>query len=583
MTHPQPRFKIPIGLKIFSVATSMLALLLSVAYLNYSRIKRVNDELIDIAEYLTTLTEAVAAINIHVLEQEIHFERVLQQYEMDTPNPIQIQQEIDEFEQRGQQVDQDIEHAIALAQTAVENGRTTEDVIEFARIQPLLEILAADHQKFHDHSLQIVDLLKSGNKANAELLDERLEEYEDDFDQRVQSILFELGAYTETSAKRAERHEQEAVRASWVLAGVATGVGAVFASLVTFGLIRPIRRLVKGTRQVEQGDFTIQVPVDTRDEIATLTQAFNAMVNDVREKEAIKAAFGQYVDPRIVDTLMQQSGENPISKQEMTVFFSDIAGFSAISELLTPEGLVRLINQYLTLASEPIQQHQGVIDKFIGDAVTAFWGPPFVADTDHAKLACYAALEQSAQLTKLQRLMPDIMGIRKGLPDINIRIGLATGELVVGNIGSEQSKSYTVLGYPVQLAEQLESSNKHYGTTILITEATKQQAGDVIETREIDWIAAPEKGTPIRIYELLGYGGTLDDATMQWRDTFEAALRMYRQQDWQQAQELLEICLRSHPIDRPTQIYLERINYFLQSPPPPNWAGLWDSSYIRQT
>lgn len=583
MIHPQPRFKIPIGLKIFSIATSMLALLLGVAYLNYSRIKRVNDELIDIAEYLTPLTEIIAAINVHVLEQEIHFERILQQYEMDNPNTNPIQLEIAGFEERGRQVDQDIETAIALAQTAVEEGRTTEDVIEFARIQPLLEVLEADHQKFHDHSLQIVELLQSGNKADAELLDERLEEYEDDFNQRVQSILFELGTYTETSAERAERHEQEAVRANWILAGVATGVGAIFASLVTFGLIRPIRRLVQGTRQVEQGDFAVQVPIDTRDEIATLTQAFNAMVHDVREKEAIKAAFGQYVDPRIVDTLMQQADENSISKQEMTVFFSDIAGFSAISELLTPEGLVRLINQYLTLASEPIQQHQGVIDKFIGDAVTAFWGPPFVAATDHAKLACYAALEQSAQLAKLQRLMPDIMGIRKGLPDIKIRIGLATGELVVGNIGSDQSKSYTVLGYPVQLAEQLESTNKHYGTTILLTEATQQQAGDAIETREIDWIAAPEKGTPIRVYELLGYGGTLDERTAQWRDTFEAALQAYRQQDWQQAQDLLEACLRSHPTDRPTQIYLERITHFRQSPPPSDWAGLWDSVYANPT
>jgi adenylate cyclase len=287
------------------------------------------------------------------------------------------------------------------------------------------------------------------------------------------------------------------------------------------------------------------------------------MLNEVRQKERLKATFGQYVDPRIVETLVEQVGNIDTSnKQVMTVLFSDIAGFSTISEMLTPTGLVNLINQYLTLASEPITQYNGVIDKFIGDAVTAFWGVPFVGETEHAKLACFAALEQFTQLAKLRRMMPDIMGFRKGLPEIKVRIGLATGELVAGNIGSEESKSYTVMGKAMQIAEQLESANKIYGTNILLMEETKVLAGDAIETRGIDLLDLSDKDEPVKVYELLGYRGELDPTLIELRDRFEAGLREYRQQNWEQAQSHFKACLSLKADDGPSEVYLRRI--FLQ-------------------
>ncbi len=552
------RLQFSIGVKIFGVATSMLVLLLGVASLNFLRIRRVNGELIDIAEYLTPITEFVAEVNIHTLEQEIHFERVLKFYEIEPAPGADIEAELAAFEARGKRVDVELEAAIALADEAAQTAYTTADAIEFARLIPLLEVLEQEHQRFHDHGVKILGLLAEGDRRDAELLDAQLATYEDDFNRRLQALLFELGQFTEGAAAIAEKHEQHTLTINWILLGSAVGVGLVFAFGVTASLVRPIRRLVASTQAVERGQLDVHLPIAAEDEIGKLTRFFNAMVASIREKERLKTTFGQYVDPRIVETLVAQQGEGDSSQTaEMTVFFSDIVGFSSMSELLTPTGLVSLINQYLTLASVPIKAQGGVINQFIGDAISAFWGPPFVAAGDHARLACYAALEQQDQLAKLRRNLPEIMGIRKGLPEVRIRVGLATGEVVTGNIGSDQSKSYAVMGPAVKWAEVLEEANRTYGTTILLTAITRERAGADFITREIT--ALPLADQPVKIYELLGTFGEWGEAGQALCAAFEQGLTAFRQGNWDQARDRFQHCFEQQPGDGPSQYYLAQI------------------------
>ncbi|NEO87602.1 MAG: HAMP domain-containing protein, partial [Spirulina sp. SIO3F2] len=383
------RFAFPIGFKIFGVASSMLALLLAVAYVNHRNISLVNRELIDLAHYFTKLTEDVAKINIHALEQEIHYERVVRLLETEPVDQALVAKELQEFEERGEQVDAELEQAIARAETATQNAYRTEDAIEFARIHPLLEVLETEHQNFHDQSLAVIKLFQAGDTTQAEILDRQIERLEADFDAHIQAVLFELGDATEAAAQSAAVHERQALRLSWMLAAVATGVGLSFAGLVTMGLVRPIRQLVESTQAIEQGDFH-EVPVVSQDEVGRLSVAFNTMVTDIQAKESLKATFGQYVDPRVVERLINESGAAlATQRQEMTVFFSDMAGFSTISELLTPTKLVMLINQYLTLAAEPILTHDGMIDQLIGAAAMEFSRPPIVSEMEHAKRACW--------------------------------------------------------------------------------------------------------------------------------------------------------------------------------------------------
>ncbi|NER80210.1 MAG: hypothetical protein F6K42_11635 [Leptolyngbya sp. SIO1D8] len=215
------RFSFTIGSKIFAVATSMLALLVGVAYLNYVRIRQVNNELIDIADYLAPLTETVANINVHVLEQEIHFERMLRYHETEPVNLALVEAEEAAFEERGQQVDEDIAAAIELADLAAGEAYKPADILEVARIRPLLDVLEADHQKLHERSLEIIDRLAIEEHEEAELLATQLKDFEDDFDARIQGILFELTDFIEHSAVEAQAHEQNTLTTSWWLTAIA--------------------------------------------------------------------------------------------------------------------------------------------------------------------------------------------------------------------------------------------------------------------------------------------------------------------------------------------------------------------------
>jgi adenylate cyclase len=182
-------------------------------------------------------------------------------------------------------------------------------------------------------------------------------------------------------------------------------------------------------------------------------------------------------------------------------------GFTGFSEGMTPVGLVNVMNRYLTVLSDPVRRNSGIIDKYIGDAVMAFWGPPFVAAEDQALLACIAAIEQLAALPGFQEELPELTGVRRGFPKIALRTGIATGDVVVGNIGSEQTRNYTVIGDTVNVASRLEGTSKAYGTRILISERTRQLAAHAVEVREIDSVVVVGKSEAERIFELLGRKG----------------------------------------------------------------------------
>lgn len=636
--------KVSIGVKIFGVATSMLAFTIVVVYISYDRIKKVNNELIDIAQYFTPLTASVAAIDVEALEQEIHIERILRLSKIEPLDRLAMQLELQQFQERGQTIDREIEKAIALSNQAVQNATIAQNIVEFARIEPLFQSLEEQHQQLHDRELELANLLRQyeSNRGNfledkikeeaestqaeikaliaelrnsnrrvkeqieailalepetlneinlldpeqtdkAQFLEEQIGKEKNDFDQKIESMFLELEALSDRAVLSAAEHERDILKLYWILAIAATLVGLTYASLITLGLVDPVKRLLGGTREVERGNLNVRVAIASRDEIETLAEVFNEMVEGLQEKERIKATFGQYVDPRIVDDLIRQHSSQLEGgrKQIGTVFFSDVAGFSATSEILTPGRLLNLINQYLTLAADPIARYHGAIDKFIGDAVTAFWSPPFVSEADHAKFACYAALEQFVQLEKLRQMMPELMGFRKGLPEVNIRVGLATSELLAGNIGSEQFKSYTVMGSAVQVAEQLESANKQYGTRILVEEETRKRAAEAIETREIDAIYTIDR-QPVRVYELLGRKGELDPILAEWRDRFERGLSAYRDRDWNRAKSEFAACLHLKADDRATQLYLERIEQLQENPPPEEWDGVWETIAERK-
>ena len=225
------------------------------------------------------------------------------------------------------------------------------------------------------------------------------------------------------------------------------------------------------------------------------------MIIELRAKERIKDTFGKYMDPRIVSGLIATSGEHADTAERriITVFFSDIKSFSSLSEQLTASAMVNLLNAYFTAVTQAIRGHRGIIDKYIGDGVMAFWTPPFSPGDQHATDACLAALLQQEAIDAFRRELPQLLGLRRHVPDFKVRMGLATGEVVIGTIGSETARSYTVIGDIVNTASRLEGINKMYGTGIVVAEDTYRLAQQAVEVRELDFVTVVGKTEPVRI------------------------------------------------------------------------------------
>jgi class 3 adenylate cyclase len=301
------------------------------------------------------------------------------------------------------------------------------------------------------------------------------------------------------------------------------------------------------------------------------------MVGELRLKAQIQETFGKYVDPRIVAGLIDRPELTDVrgSRREMTILFCDMRDFTTFSEGMTPAGLVNVLNRYLTLMSEPIRHNNGIIDKYIGDGIMAYWGPPFTGAEEQARLACLAALDQLAGLAAFRTELPELTGIKRGLPEIDMRIGIATGEVVVGSIGSEQTRNYTVIGDAVNLASRLEGANKTYGTRVLISEATDRLAADAVETRELDTVLVVGKTEPQRIFELLGRKGEVARERLELRDAFIEALVAYRRGAWEDARTGFETCLAIAPCDAPSKVFLDRLARFQSAAPSSDWTGVW--------
>ena len=264
---------------------------------------------------------------------------------------------------------------------------------------------------------------------------------------------------------------------------------------------------------------------------------------------------------------------------EMTTLFADLSGFTEMTARLGPQRTHEVADAFLKMATQALIAHDGFIDKYVGDAVMAFWGPPFTDAATHAELCCAAAVDQLSRLEDFRKSLPDLLGVKHGLPLVNIRMGIATGEVTVGNIGSETSRGYTVIGDTVNLASRLEQANKFYGTLILVNEDTQRLAKNELAFREIDSLRVAGRMEPVRVFELMGFHKELSAEQRQLIEAFERGLAAYRKQDWDAAEAAFNEGLKYVPADAPCQVFLNRIRTFRQSPLAPDWDGVWVATH----
>jgi adenylate cyclase len=300
----------------------------------------------------------------------------------------------------------------------------------------------------------------------------------------------------------------------------------------------------------------------------TLNMAYGYFVES-RSKRQFTELFGQYVPPELVDEMAKNPTQYSMEpkSEDLTILFSDVRGFTSISENLSPDDLRSFINEYLTDMSAAISQHRGTLDKYIGDAVMAFWGAP-VSDAEHARQGVITALEMQKAAKALDEKFR-----AKGWPALKIGIGVNSGNVRVGDMGSKVRKAYTVMGDPVNLASRLEGRTKQYGVGILVGEATEKLVKDVV-FKELDRIRVKGKNEPVAIYEPICLEAEADkkikDELKLWRDTLKA----YRAQAWDQVEVNLLNLTRMNPDCDLYQEYADRVVKFRKNPPPPGWDGV---------
>lgn len=345
--------------------------------------------------------------------------------------------------------------------------------------------------------------------------------------------------------------------------GAVSGLAVTVFGIIALGLID--KHLLFGNGQVIAIVFPLTMIFS---QYTTMT--FFKYFTEERKKRELKGTFAKYVSPSIVEEILSDPSKIELGgkKLYMTVFFSDVRGFTTISEKLDPRALSDLLNEYLTPMTELVFKNRGTLDKYMGDAIMAFWGAP-IPYKDHAIDACRCALQSIEKLKELQKEFR-----RKNLPEIDLGIGLNTGEMSAGNMGSDIVRNYTVMGDAVNLASRLEGINKQYGTRIIISEFTYAEVKEEFICREIDRVKVKGKLKPVKIFELMSEN-ELEPQRQTALETFNLAYEKYHQRDWASALNLFE---QSHSLfgeDPVSRLYIERCQDYIKEAPGDDWDGVF--------
>jgi adenylate cyclase len=567
-------FRQTIAAKIYGLAIILLLLTIALACFLLFEVTRTKQDLTVVANFDLPLTQSVARLHEFGLRRRLAFERWFGALNAPQANPEVVTEATQNYALFTRKLTDEFSAARRIIGAYPKNAPGSQTLAEVAtlldQIQPAYEII-------NNRQREVLEMQVAGqhDKANQQL--NLLNDIQSTVQNQRESVNSKMAAWSASATKATEQRERSVF---WLTIAATTStvlLGMTVAALITNRLSRPVRSLAIAMRDVQQGNLDIQLPVISTDEVGRLTDSFNFFVKELRSKERMKQTFGKYIDPRILEHVLGQPGAETGGggRRDMTVSFADLVGFTGLSERLTPLLMVTLLNRHFGLQALAVQEHHGVVDKFVGDSVMAFWGPPFVKPEEHAMLACRAAQAQLAALDALRRELPDLTGLRRDLPAIDLCIGICTGEVVVGNIGSDNTRSYTVIGDTANLAARLERANRVYGTQILVGETTAKAIGSQFEMREIDTISVKGKTETTRILELMSAAGQLSEDLARLRERYEQARQAYLTQEWDLAEATFRECLQIRPNDGPSRVLLERIQVLRRNAPGKDWKGIW--------
>ena len=563
--------------KIMGIAVTLIVLMAITAAMTVVLVIQVGARIEELTYSYVPAYGDLARANIRSLERALSIRRIIIE-KLQSPDDVgQYTALRNRYDALGGQIELEILAARAAIHGLIEKGPAFGDTSTLSQFESRIDAINDDsRRRLNAENERLLKVLDAGDKKA--LADEmaRIDELRDELNRKLEGVRADMLSLLRKDANMTVEKQHDVMLIAVALTVLAAVLGLVFAALVSAGVTRPVRRLLEGAKAVEAGHLDGTLVATSRDEIGHLTTAFNQMVEQLRLKERLRETFGKYVDPRVVEGLIEGPAlASEGQRRVMTVLFCDVKGFTSTSEGMTPQGLVKVMNRYFSTMSAPIRQHQGIIDKYIGDAIMAYWGPPFAADAEQMRLASVAALEMLQLVPQLRAELPELLGVRALPNTFDIRIGIATGEVLVGSIGSELMMSYTVMGDTVNLASRLEGANKEYGSRILVSEATVTGASAAIEAREIDRVVTLGQTHPEAVFEIMGRMGTLPAAQIDLRARFSEGLAAYRAQRWEEARRCFEAALAACPDDGPSITFIKRIDRLKAKPPGNDWDGSW--------
>jgi len=562
-------------IKILALSVGLLLIFAVVLFSSVAMQERTSRHVAGIIEFHLPLSAVIADLDVATDEFELIASRLLL---LPDVTPADVEAGRRALARDRERIDADFRKANDLIDQALVDPRTNAaDRLVLARVQRSLLFLGRLQAPYFALGDDLVRALDAGRVKEARALAARFKNFEQAWGADTAAVRSELAGLEKTSTESTYAQATRVLRLNVFLFAIAVIVGLGLSAMGARRLVRALWRLVEGAKAIEAGDLAITLPVTSRDEVGQLAQAFNSMAGQLRSNERIKDTFGKYVDPRIVAQLIDTSkGDVDHAERRIaTVMFSDLRAFTSISEQLTATAMVGLLNRYFTVVAEQIRTHNGIVEKYIGDAIVAFWTPPFAPGDSHGASACLAALAHRDAVIALRPELPQILGLRRNVPDLTVRIGLATGEVVVGTVGAPTAKTFAAIGDTTNLASRLEGTNKAYGTTVIVAEETYRLAQDVVEARELDVVVVVGKSEPVRIFELLGAAGSVASGMLEVRDLYAKGLAAYRQRDWDAAEERFKECLRLDPDDGPSRTFLERVAIFRAVAPASDWNAVY--------
>jgi class 3 adenylate cyclase len=561
------------GLIVLAVITSALSMIMA------ARVGHLLDELTN--RYVPAYGD-LARANVRSLERGLKVRQMIIAKMANPPDQASYAALLKAYQSINPEIDREAQAARERIAAIIDDPSTPSDNAALGRLDNRIDTAVNElRERLDERDAILLKQLDAGNFDQVKSALAGADELRAEFDRKIDGIRADMLNQVHASAAIVIREQRQAIWVSAIVTGLAAVIGFVFAMTVGSGITGPVLRLLEGTREIEAGRLDGSISVTTRDEIGQLSAAFNRMIERLRQNQRVRETFGRYIDPRIAEGLLGETADAATEGQRrvMTVMFCDMKGFTALSEGVTPQGLVKIMNRYLSTMSEPIHTHRGVIDKYIGDGIMAYWGPPFVEETEQAKCACSAAIDMIGRLETLRKELPELLGVRSIAVDCDLRIGIATGETLVGSIGSKYMMSFTVMGDTVNLAARLESANKVYGSRCLISEATAKICSADFEVREIDRVVLTGQSQQQTVYEVMGGKDVITPQQAQVRARYAAGLTAYREQRWDEARAAFTAALEAAPDDGPSIALLARITDLKRNPPPENWDGSWRMKY----